>query len=158
MFFHINPNYLAYQLRPPKYPVMLTITILAAFAVVPCVAQGSSLFSFLYTHSLQSGSTAPTLPWWAGAHGSNTTSLLAAVQGMPLFSDSKTFVDMPLLTTPSLLEAAWSAFPKPFTFSSLSGFVAKHFGEAGSEWQQHLSPCLLDCPPLSLPLPSLCPF
>ena len=75
----------------------------------------------------------PTLPWWSGS-GNVSGSLLGAVQSSLLFEDSKTFTDMPLLVEPSALEAAWKLLPRPFSIASLTSFVGRYFGEAGSKW------------------------
>lgn len=59
--------------------------------------------------------------------------LLHAVQQARLFGDSKTFVDMPLLSDPEEVLAAFEALPDKGDADALRAFVALHFAEAGKE-------------------------
>ena len=90
-------------------------------------------FSLLfYTGSVSCGSVGPTLPWWSSS-GNVSGSLLGAVQEKKLFSDSKTFPDMPLLVSIDVLEAAWKLISPPYSLDTLSKFVGQFFGPPGSE-------------------------
>lgn len=71
--------------------------------------------------------------------------ILRAVQSAAIFNDSKTFVDMPLLVDPEEALAAFAQLPAASNGdagtgksievdrAALSAFVARHFGDAGSD-------------------------
>ncbi|KAK9807093.1 hypothetical protein WJX73_003834 [Symbiochloris irregularis] len=86
-----------------------------------------------------------------------TGPLLKAVQLAPLYNDSKTFVDMPALTSPSSIQANFAALTADtngtLAVEDLQEFVNQHFGVAGSDFTRYepadYSP---DGPPEFLPL------
>ncbi|KAL3152867.1 hypothetical protein ABBQ38_012177 [Trebouxia sp. C0009 RCD-2024] len=65
--------------------------------------------------------------------------LLEAVELMGVFSDSKTFVDMPLLKDAAAVNASFNALPKEANGfpanATLQKFLAANFGAAGSDFE-----------------------
>lgn len=89
----------------------------------------------------------PSSPGWAAKEPSNEAQrnaarsarvycrgpLLQAVQKANLFSDSKTFVDMPMLEEPELVLAAFETLPAATTRDGLMQFVKTYFGPPGGD-------------------------
>eukprot|EP00928_Gymnodinium_smaydae_P017829 TRINITY_DN16808_c0_g6_i2.p1 TRINITY_DN16808_c0_g6~~TRINITY_DN16808_c0_g6_i2.p1 ORF type:complete len:481 (-),score=81.56 TRINITY_DN16808_c0_g6_i2:84-1469(-) len=73
--------------------------------------------------------------------------LLDTVQRARLFSDSKTFVDMPLRQDPETVLAAFSQLQDPNNPQVLRAFIAKHFSDPGHEFEPWTPPDYQDRPP-----------
>lgn len=59
--------------------------------------------------------------------------ILKTIQQAHIFSDSKTFVDMPLLKTPEEIIKAFEEIPKNAAQDELMNFLKTHFDHSGSE-------------------------
>lgn len=62
-----------------------------------------------------------------------TGDLLKAVQLAPLYNDSKTFVDMPMINDPSIVLQEFYQLAQPISNSALQDFVESQFLPAGSD-------------------------
>jgi len=59
--------------------------------------------------------------------------LLKTIQLSRIFSDSKTFVDMPLLEKPDVILKAFEEIPEKASNEELKNFISKYFGTRGTE-------------------------
>lgn len=73
--------------------------------------------------------------------------ILHYVQTSGIYNDSKTFVDMPLKTSPESVTAAFDALPDPTNRTALEVFLDTYFEAAGSDLDEWVPADLQSSPP-----------